>query len=36
LGKVVCTVLPHFGLRYRLMRSAVARDALLAIQGDLN
>ena len=29
----VCTVLPHFVLRYPQMRPDVARDALLAIPG---
>ena len=28
--KAVCTILPHFVLRYRQMRPEVARDALLA------
>src|ERR671914_2148218 len=31
--KVVFTILPHFVLRYRQMRPAVARDALLAMHG---
>jgi hypothetical protein len=31
----VCTVLPHFVLRYRQMRPEVARDALLATHGGL-
>jgi hypothetical protein len=34
--KAVFTVLPHFVLRYRQMRPEVARDALLAIHGDLS
>jgi hypothetical protein len=34
--KAVCTVLPHFVLRYRSMRPEVARDALLAIHGGLS
>jgi hypothetical protein len=34
--KVVCTVLPHFVLRYRRMRPEVARDALLATHGGLS
>ena len=34
-GKAVCTVLPHCVLRYRTMRPAVARDALLATHGGL-
>src|SRR5215831_10579712 len=34
--KAVFTVLPHFVLRYRQMRPAVARDALLATQGGLS
>jgi hypothetical protein len=34
--KVVFTVLPHFVLRYRQMRLAVARDALLAMHGGLS
>jgi hypothetical protein len=34
--KAVCTVLPHFVLRYRKMRPAVARDALLATHGGLS
>jgi hypothetical protein len=34
--KAVFTVLPHFILRYRQMRPAVARDALLATQGGLS
>ncbi len=33
--KAVCTVLPHFVLRYRQMRPEVARDALLATHGGL-
>jgi len=32
----VCTVLPHFILRYRQMRPEVARDALLATHGGLS
>src|SRR5712691_11532103 len=32
----VCTVLPHFVLRYRKMRPEVARDALLATHGELS
>jgi hypothetical protein len=32
----VFTVLPHFVLRYRTMRPAVARDALLATHGGLS
>jgi hypothetical protein len=32
----VCTVLPHFVLRYRQMRPEVARDALLATHGGLS
>ena len=31
--KAVCTILPHFVLRYRQMRPEVARDALLATHG---
>src|SRR5262245_13337269 len=34
--KAVFTVLPHCVLRYRQMRPAVARDALLATQGGLS
>jgi hypothetical protein len=34
--KAVFTVLPHFVLRYRQMRPAVARDALLAMHGGLS
>src|SRR4029453_16713474 len=34
--KAVFTVLPHFVLRYRSMRPAVARDALLATHGGLS
>jgi hypothetical protein len=34
--KAVFTVLPHFVLRYRLMRPEVARDALLATHGGLS
>src|ERR671929_1042072 len=34
--KAVCTVLPHFVLRYRQMRPEVARDALLATHGGLS
>jgi hypothetical protein len=34
--KAVFTVLPHFVLRYRPMRPAVARDALLATHGGLS
>src|SRR5882757_3356266 len=34
--KAVFTVLPHFVLRYRCMRPAVARDALLATYGGLS
>jgi hypothetical protein len=34
--KAVFTVLPHFVLRYRQMKPAVARDALLATQGGLS
>jgi hypothetical protein len=34
--RVVFTVLPHFVLRYRQMRPAVARDALLATHGGLS
>ncbi len=34
--KAVCTVLPHFVLRYRTMRPDVARDALLATHGGLS
>jgi hypothetical protein len=34
--KAGCTVLPHFVLRYRQMRPAVARDALLATHGGLS
>src|SRR5712692_6906948 len=34
--KAVCTVLPHFVLRYRQMRPEVARDALLATYGGLS
>src|SRR5262250_622983 len=34
--KAVFTVLPHFVLRYRQMRPAVARDALLATHGGLS
>src|SRR5262245_51828046 len=33
--KAVFTVLPHFVLRYRTMRPAVARDALIATHGGL-
>src|SRR5215470_2144207 len=35
-GRAVFTVLPHFVLRYRQMRPAVARDALLATHGGLS
>src|SRR5262245_48452637 len=34
--KAVFTVLPHFVLRYRKMRPAVARDALIATHGGLS
>ena len=34
--QAVFTVLPHFILRYRQMRPAVARDALVATQGGLS
>ena len=34
--KAVFTVLPHFVWRYRQMRPAVARDALLAMHGGLS
>jgi hypothetical protein len=34
--KAVCTVLPHFVLRYRQMRPEVARDTLLATHGGLS
>src|SRR6266550_9094517 len=34
--KAVCTVLPHFVLRYRKMRPDVARDALIATHGGLS
>ena len=34
--KAVCTVLPHFVLRYRQMRPDVARNALLATHGGLS
>src|SRR5438132_3115896 len=34
--KAVCTVLPHFVLRYRQMRPEVARNALLATHGGLS
>src|SRR5215471_18060362 len=34
--RAVFTVLPHFVLRYRSMRSDVARDALLATHGGLS
>src|SRR5919109_321859 len=34
--KAVCTVLPHFVLRYRSMRPEVARAALLATHGGLS
>src|SRR5882672_4379788 len=34
--KAVFTVLPHFVLRYRQMRPAVAHDALLATHGGLS
>jgi len=34
--KAVCTILPHFVLRYRQMRPEVARDALLATHGGLS
>lgn len=34
--KAVFTVLPHFILRYRQMRPAVARDSLLATHGGLS
>jgi hypothetical protein len=33
--KAVCTILPHFVLRYRQMHPDVARDALLATHGGL-
>jgi len=33
--RAVCTVLPHFVLRYRQMRPEVARDALVATHGGL-
>ena len=34
--KAVCTILPHFVLRYRQRRPEVARDALLATHGGLS
>src|SRR6266850_6738661 len=34
--KAVFTVLPHFVLRYRMMRPEVARDVLLATHGGLS
>src|SRR6201987_4636288 len=34
--KAVFTVLPHFVLRYRMMRPEAARDALLATYGGLS
>jgi hypothetical protein len=34
--KAVFTVLPHFVLRYRTLRPAVARDALIATHGGLS
>src|SRR5262245_26316011 len=34
--RAVCTVLPHFILRYRQMRPKVARDVLLATHGGLS
>src|SRR6185312_7083951 len=34
--KAAFTILPHFVLRYRSMRPAVARDALLATYGGLS
>jgi hypothetical protein len=34
--KAVFTILPHFVLRYRQMRPAVAREALLATHGGLS
>ena len=34
--KAVFTVLPHFVLRYRTMKPAVARDALIATHGGLS
>src|SRR5215471_18533843 len=34
--RAVCTVLPHFVLRYRQMRPEVARDALFATHGGLS
>jgi len=34
--KAVCTVLPHYVLRYRQMRPDVARNALLATHGGLS
>ena len=34
--RAVFTILPHFVLRYRQMRPAVARDALLATHGGLS
>src|SRR5712664_6719 len=34
--KAVCTILPHFALRYRSMRPDVARDVLLATHGGLS
>src|SRR6266849_8106717 len=34
--KAVCTVLPHFVLRYRQMRPDVARNAVLATHGGLS
>jgi hypothetical protein len=34
--KAVCTILPHFILRYRQMRPEVARDALMATHGGLS
>jgi hypothetical protein len=34
--RAVCTILPHFFLRYRQMRPEVARDAPLAMHGGLS
>ncbi len=34
--RAVCTILPHFVLRYRQMRPEVASDALLATHGGLS
>jgi len=34
--RAVCTVLPHFVLRYRRMHPEVARNAMLAMHGELS